>query len=112
MLVPFLLVASLASLVGAFYVWRATSSRPSLISGIFGSLALLVSARMVSVGQASDMTVGLPLLVGMLFIGRAIGTWLRVRKESTLREIAIIWTITGTLCLTSAVWIYLVFVHS
>ena len=74
MLVPFLLAVSLAALIASFYVWRATNSRPSLVGGIFGSLALLVSARMVSVGGLQpEMAVGLPVFAGMLYMGRAMG---------------------------------------
>jgi hypothetical protein len=107
MLIIYLLVVSLACLFAAFYVWRMTSSRPSLIGGIFGSLALMWVASSVNGGaRQPDMAVGLPLLVGMLLLGRAIGTWMRVRKEPQLQQPALIWTVLGALSLAGGAWIY------
>jgi hypothetical protein len=107
MLVVYFLVVSLAILVATFFVWRATNSRPSLISGIFGSLAMLWAASNIAGGaRQPEMAVGLPILVGMLFGGRAIGTWLRVRKEPMLQQPALTWTILAVLCLGGAAWTY------
>jgi hypothetical protein len=107
MIVYYLLAISFAILGAAFYIWRSTSSRPSLIGGVFGSLAMMWVASNVAGGvRQPDMAVGLPILVGMLFWGRAIGTWLRVRKEPVLRQPAITWTILGALCLAGGAWIY------
>jgi hypothetical protein len=109
MLVPYLITVSLATLVATYYVWSATNSRSSLIGGLFGGIALLAAAGIVSGGgaaQQADMAIGLPLLAGMLFLGRAFGSWMRVHKETALRQPTEVWTVLGTLCVTGAAWIY------
>jgi hypothetical protein len=109
MLVASLLVISIAILVVAFVVWRATSSRPTLISGIIGSLLMLVAARHVATRTNPDMAIGLPILTGMLLMGRAIGTGMRIRKDPQFRAFAVMWFVMAAACLGSAAWIYFTF---
>lgn len=111
MLAISLIIVSLATLTVAFLVWRETSSRPSLASGIIGSLLLLVAARHVYAQTNPEMAVGLPLLTGLLFMGRAIGTWLRLHKDPQLRGPAIMWFVVATASLVCAATVYKTITH-
>jgi hypothetical protein len=91
MLIASIICVSLAVLIITYFVWRDTSSRPSLFNGIFASLSLLISARLTIAGTQPDMAVGLPVLAGMLLLGRGIGTLLRSRREPQLQNAARLW---------------------
>ena len=106
MLIVTLLAVSLIVLVLTFIIWRETSSRPSLFNGIFASLTLLISARLTAEAQQVEMAVGLPLLAGMLLLGRGVGTLIRSRKEPVLRRIAIYLIVAATASLGCTVAVY------
>jgi hypothetical protein len=106
MLVITFIAVSLAIVIVAFLVWRETSSRPSLISGVIGSMLMLAAARHVWAHTNPEMAVGMPILTGMLFGGRAIGTWLRLHKDPQLRMIALLWSCVSAACLACAAWAY------
>jgi hypothetical protein len=106
MLPGFIAAVSLGILVCTYFVYRDTSSRPSLFNGTFASLALLLSARLVDAQTNPDLAVGIPILVGMLLLGRAAGTFLRGRKEPELRRPAWLWFATATASLVCAAAVY------
>ena len=112
MLVISSIVVSLAVLVMTLYIWRETSSRPSLFNGIFASLTLLISARLAMEGKQPEMAVGLPILAGMLLLGRGTGTLIRSRKEPELRLTAILWLVAAVASLACAAAVYLTFTRS
>ena len=112
MLTAFLLIVSLATLFIAFSVWRETSSKQALMNGIFASLALLIGARLAVEGQQPDMAVGLPLLAGMLLLGRGVGTWFRSKKEPFLQQPALMWLGAGSACLIGAFAVYQTFAQA
>jgi len=106
MLTITLLVVSFAILVATFFIWRDTSSRPSLFNGIFASLALLIASHLVETHTNPDLAVSLPILAGMLVFGRGIGTWLRCRKEPELKSPATLWLCSGIACFVCATSVY------
>ena len=112
MLSIILLVVSFAILVTTFFIWRDTSSRPSLFNGIFASLALLMSARLVATHSNAEMAVSLPILAGMLVFGRGLGTWWRSRKETELKTPATLWLCSGVACFACACSVYYSITHS
>ena len=109
MLLVVLLTVSLAVLLITLYIWRETSSRPSLFNGIFASLTLLISGRMALAGTQPDMAVGLPLLAGMLLLGRGIGTLWRSKKEPALRTLGTLWIASALASLGCATAVYFKF---
>ena len=109
MLLITLLAVSLAVLLITFYIWRETSSRPSLFNGIFASLTLLISSRLMLSGTQPDMAVGLPILAGMLLLGRGVGTLIPSRKEPVLLRFGILWIICAAASLACSSAIYFTF---
>ena len=101
-----LLLVSFGILVATFFIWRDTSSRPSLFNGVFASLALLMASRLVVTHTNPDMAVSLPILAGMLVFGRGMGTWLRSRKEPDLKSPAVLWLSSGVACFLCATSVY------
>jgi uncharacterized membrane protein (UPF0136 family) len=112
MLLISIFAVSLFTLVATFFIWRDTTSRPSLINGVFASLALLITARLVSAHTNPDMAVGLPILAGMLLLGRGMGTWWRARKEPALKHPATLWLFAGAGSLGVAAAIYYSITHA
>ena len=108
MLVISMLVISFLTLVATFFAWRETSSRPSALNGVFASLTLLISARILLSGEAKpEMAVGLPLLAGMLLLGRGLGTWWRSKKEPNLKLPGMLWLGCGVATLSCVVGVYI-----
>ena len=52
------------------------------------------------------MAVGLPLLAGMLLLGRGVGTWMRVKREPVLRPTAVMWLGAAIMALIGAAAVY------
>ena len=106
MLFVSLITVSFLILVATFFAWRETSSRAAAINGVFASLTLMVSARVMIGGLQPEMAVGLPLLAGMLLLGRGLGTWWLSRKSSVLRMPATLWLLCAVATLACTVAVY------
>jgi peptidoglycan/LPS O-acetylase OafA/YrhL len=107
MLVPFLVISSLASLVSAILIWRITSNRKAVIGNIFASLAQLISAKLLVGHEKPDMAIGLVFFAGMVLLGRGLGTLFRREKEPQAKKVAWLMISTGALALAGFGWIYL-----
>ena len=66
----------------------------------------MVSARVLVGGQQPEMAVGLPLMAGMLLLGRGVGVWWRSKTEPALRFPALLWlgSAIAALACVAAVW--------
>ena len=109
-----MIVVSFLTLVATFFAWRETSSRPAALNGVFASLTLLISARVLATGDATrpEMAVGLPLLAGMLLLGRGLGTWWRSKKEPALKMPGILWLACAVATLSCVVGVYFRVAHA
>ncbi len=101
-----LLIVSLAVLLLGTYIWRLTSSRSVLLNTVFGTVSLLLSAYHASTHHGVEWAIMLPFFTTMLFGGRAVGTWMRCRKEAELRLPAQLMTAVAALTLTATLAAY------
>lgn len=97
----FFLCVSFSILALGGYVWLLTSSRSILLNTIIGVVGMMFAASHASVHKGVEWAVILPFFITMLFGGRAIGTWLRSRKNSELRLPAQIMAAVAALTLTA-----------
>jgi hypothetical protein len=100
------LIVSLAVLLLGTYIWRLTSSRSVLANTLFGTISLLLSAYHAGSAQGTEWAIMLPFFTTMLFGGRAIGTWMRCRKDAELRLPAQLMTAVAGLALTATLAAY------
>lgn len=111
MLALVLIIVSALVLGGSFYIWYDVGGKPTIMIGLLGSIALLYSSRLLSENPLPERAFALPVLMGMLMLGRAIGVLLRSWKAPSLRKIAILWFSLAGLVLSSASAIYLQYAH-
>ncbi|MDB6155989.1 MAG: hypothetical protein JWL90_4442 [Chthoniobacteraceae bacterium] len=85
MLTLLFLIASLAVLVLGSLAGIHTGNKSVWANTAFASLALLFGARHAYAGINLEWTVMLAFFVTMIIGGRALGTWLRSRREKEFR---------------------------
>lgn len=96
---PLSIVLSLSSLVILILgvlLKRISDSRSTSMNCFFGSACLLFAAYQAMARTKPEWVFMLPFLSTMLFLGRTLGLWWRVRKEPELRAHARLLTM-GTL---------------
>ncbi len=79
-----LAVASLIVLISGVYVWRLTSSKPTLINILMASAFLLLSAYSATDTRQKDFGWALAFFAAMLCTGRAGAFLWRCKKEPEL----------------------------
>lgn len=84
MITTTLLCASLAVAGFGAFAWRLTGSKPTLANVIFASVALLFAAQGTYRNGANDWSAVIAFLATMVMAGRALGTWVRSRKQEEL----------------------------
>lgn len=84
-LVILLLAISVTVLIAGTYLWRITGSRSIFLNTMFATIGMMLAAYHVAGQRGIEWAIVLPFFATMLFGGRAIGTWLRSRKEEQLR---------------------------
>ena len=83
-----LLTASVAvALLGAV-AWKLTGSKPILANVVFATMAFLVAAQSVYRHGPNDWSAVIAFFSTMIIGGRALGTWLRSRRQQELAPVA------------------------
>lgn len=93
MIVWILIGCSLAVLLFGLSAYRATRSRPVAANVAFGSMGLLYTAWQAQKFGAGDWVAVMVFLITMLLVGRAVGAFVRSRREPELRHPA--WMLAG-----------------
>ncbi len=103
-----LATCSLAIIALGAMLFRITTSRSIMLNCFFGSACLLFAAYHAVTHTKPEWTFMLPFLSSMLFVGRTLGTWWRVRKEAELLPLARLLSAASIICLvaTSAAWFW------
>ncbi len=98
-----LAVSSLLILVLSVFIKRISDSRSSTMNCFFASACLLFAAYQSISHSKPEWILMLPFLSLMLFAGRSLGLWWRVRKERELLPHARLLSAGFATCLVAAI---------
>ena len=103
-----LAVSSLVILIIGVLLKRISDSRSTSMNCFFGSACLLFAAYQSVARTKPEWIFMLPFLAAMLFLGRTLGLWWRVRKEPELRPhaqlLAVATLVSAIATVTASVW--------
>jgi hypothetical protein len=102
-----LAVSSLLILFVAVFLKRISDSRSTAMNCFFASACLLFAAYQSIARTKPEWIFMLPFLSAMLFLGRTLGLWWRVRKEPDILPHAQLLSVATLVCAiaTTTAWV-------